>query len=368
MTMPKATWSKCLPVEHWPALDRVAWEQANVPGTPFEPGGLASRWSEVSRRNTALGYGRYLYFLQQRGELDKNVAPASRVTHGSLFAYLEELERTNAGYTIPTRVQELGDAMRALAPERDWGFIKRAAGRLRATTIPATNKRARLPLMTDVIIQGYDMMQEAETDPGASALGQAALYRDGLLLAFLAHHPLRLRNLASLRIGEHVKLDSDPPLLQIEAAETKTRERIEQELSSRLAHAIKTYVERYRPVLLPARGRWHRPVTDELWISRDGSPCRAETFQNIVAKHVRGPDGRPLSPHFFRSMMATTVAIEAPEAVDLIPVVLTHRSPKTGERYYNLADGLSASRAYTGVLQQIEQELRDADRREEEKA
>ena len=366
--MPKATWSKCLPVAHWPALDRAAWERANVPGTPFEPGGIASRWSKTCRRKTALGYGRYLYFLEQRGGLDKNAAPASRVTHRLLLTYLEELEQTNAGYTIPTRIQELGDAMRALAPERDWGFIKRAAGRLRATTIPAMNKRARLPLLTNVIIQGYDMMQEAESDAGASALGRAALYRDGLLLAFLAHHPLRLRNLTSLRIGEHVKLDSDPPLLQIDAAETKTRQRIEQELPSRLAHAIKTYVERYRPVLLRARGRWHRPVTNELWISRDGSPCSAQTFQNIVAKRVRGPDGRPLSPHLFRSMMATMVAIEAPEAVDLIPVVLTHRSPKTGERYYNLADGLSASRTYTGFLQEIERELRDVDHRKEEEA
>ena len=75
------------------------------------------------------------------------------------------------------------------------------------------------------------MMGEAEGTCAVSELGRAARYRDGLLLVFLAYHPLRLRNLSSLRIGRHLVVQDDRIVLLIDALETKTRQRIEQELS-----------------------------------------------------------------------------------------------------------------------------------------
>ncbi len=355
--MPRGVWSTVLPVALWPPADRAAWRAGLRPGNPFEPGGIASRWSPATRRKTALGYGRFLFWLKERGELDETIAPAARITRERLAAYLDELRSTNRGHTIQSRIQELGDAMRALEPDGDWRFIKRAAGRLRGSTVPAWDKRGRLLPIADVIAQGYRMIEKAEETEHLSELGRAALYRDGLLLVFLAYHPLRLRNLSSLRIGHHLVTQDARLVLKIDAPETKTRQPIEQEVSARLSCALRRYIVRCRPVLLRARGRWHKPATDELWISRDGSPCSAETFQNIVAKHIAGPDGRPLSPHLFRSMAATSVAIEAPGSVDLIPAVLTHRSYGTGERYYNLASSLEASRAFNMALDAIREDL-----------
>jgi hypothetical protein len=174
---------------------------------------------------------------------------------------------------------------------------------------------------------------------------------------FLAYHPLRLRNLSSLRIGCHLIVEDDPIVLKIDSAETKTRQGIEQQLSPRLAWVMRRYIDWYRPVLLRAWGRWHAPAADELWVSRDGSPCTAETFRNIIAKHLIGANDLPLSPHLFRSMAATTVSIEAPGSVDLIPAILTHRSHRTGEQYYNLASSLGASRAFASALDELRKDL-----------
>jgi integrase len=185
-------------------------------------------------------------------------------------------------------------------------------------------------------------------------------FGDGLLIAFLAHHPLRLRNVLSLRMGHDLIVQDDRFVVQIDAPETKTRQRIYQELSPSLSSAMKRYIDRYRPVLLHARGRCHAPAADELWISRDGSPCSAETFRNIIGKHTAGPNGCPLSPHLFRSMAATSVSIEAPDAVDLIPALLTHRSYRTSEEYYNLAGRLDASRNFSGALDDIRKDLEAA--------
>lgn len=147
----------------------------------------------------------------------------------------------------------------------DWRFIKRAAGRLRANTTPARDKRGRLPRIVDPIAQGWRMMDEAEA-----------------------------------------------------------------------------------------------PAADALWVSRDGSACDAQTLRNIVSKRSAGPNGRPLSPHLFRSMAATSVSIEAPDSVDLIPAILSHRSHRTGEQCYNLASSLDASRTFGGALDEIRKELETA--------
>ena len=202
--MPKARWTKCVPIALWPPADRAAWEAAMRPGDPFEEAGIATRWSAATRRKTACGYGRFLFWLLERGELDVTADPAARITHERLTSYLEDLRSANRGHTIHNRIQELGDAMRALAPDHEWSFIRRVAARLRADAVPARDKRGRLPPIAEIVAQGYRMMARAERPGARSELARAALYRDGLLLMFLAYHPLRLRNLSSLRIGRHL--------------------------------------------------------------------------------------------------------------------------------------------------------------------
>ena len=53
--MPKARWTKCVPIALWPPADRAAWEAAMRPGDPFEEAGIATRWSAATRRKTACG-------------------------------------------------------------------------------------------------------------------------------------------------------------------------------------------------------------------------------------------------------------------------------------------------------------------------
>lgn len=248
--------------------------------------------------------------------------------------------------------------MRALAPEHDWSFINRAASRLRANTIPARDKRERLLAIAEVIAEGTALLKSAEENANLSEIEQAVLYRDGVLLTFLAYHPKRLRNLSLLRIGHHLIQRGQLFLLKIDALETKARQFSEEEVSKHLSFVLRRYIEVYRPVLLRAKGRWHAPALDRLWVSRDGSPCSDQTLRNIVKKHLVGPNGEPISPHLFRTMAPTAVSIEAPGSVDIIPAILNHRSHRTAERYYNFATSLDASRAFATALDSIQMKLR----------
>src|SRR6266852_4639788 len=306
-------WSKSLPIALWPVADRTAWQAGLKPGDVFEPSGVASRWSAATQRKTASGYGRFLFWLMERGELDGALPPASRVTRRRVEAYLDELKRTNRGHTIQNRIQELGDTMKAIAPQGDWRWLLRAAGRLRASTISVHDKRARLRPIEELVADGFQLMREAERDGTLSELGRAACYRDG------------------------------------EAVATR-----------QLSRALTRYIRDYRPVLLAAKGRWRAPAGDGLWISRDGSPCSEETFANIIRKRTAGAGRPPMSPHMFRSAAATSVAVSAPGSVDIIPAVLGHGSPRTAERYYNLAGSLEASRAHSTMLDALQRDLRQA--------
>jgi len=210
---------------------------------------------------------------------------------------------------------------------------------------------------------GFRLMAQADDDDQLSELGRAALHRDGLLIAFLAAHPLRRRNLASLRLGHHLSEQGDVFVLKIAAAETKGRIPYERVIAPRLSAAFGRYIHHHRTVLLRAKGRWRREAGDALWISRDGSPCTEQTFANIIRKRTREA-GRPdLSPHLFRSCAASSIAVDAPGDVDIIPAVLGHGSPKTAERHYNLAGSLEASRDHGRLIDDLRQRLSQKPRR-----
>src|SRR5690348_2552541 len=76
----KTSWSKSLPLDPWPTADRAAWQAALRPGDAFDVGGVASGWAQATQNKTMLGWGRFLFFLSERNELDPLATPAERIT------------------------------------------------------------------------------------------------------------------------------------------------------------------------------------------------------------------------------------------------------------------------------------------------
>jgi integrase len=351
----KPSWSKSIPFDLWPVADQAAWKAAHVLGDVLDPGGVASRWSPPSKKKAERGYGRYLFFLLQRSELDPTTTPAERVTRERLIAYLDELQCTNRGHTPHNRIQELGDAMRALAPDGDWRWILRAAGRLRASTIPAHNKRERVRPIEELVAQGLRLIKDAESNHALSSLGRALQCRDGLIMVFLGLHPMRLRNLAELELGCHLLQADDQFILRL--LRTKGGQSYEGPVDPTLKVPLRRYLDQHRPILLQQRGRWYAAPGKALWISKHGSRCSEDTFENVVRKRTGDGERPPLSPHLFRTCAATSVAINAPESIYIIPAILTHGSHRTGEHFYNLAGSLEASRAHNAVLDELRRDL-----------
>ena len=98
--------------------------------------------------------------------------------------------------------------------------------------------------------------------------------------------------------------------------------------------------------------------TDALWVSAQGTALKDEPISVRVAK-ATARDGAPIRPHLFRSCAGTTIAVRAPDDVHIIAPVLGHSGPEIGERFYNLAGSLEASRAHAAVIDELSRKPRN---------
>ena len=304
----------CLPIEQWPEADRAAWQQAIQNADPFGRNSAASSWAERSRAKTTAGYGRWLTWSSEQG-VETTQPPADRVTPPRVEAYIADLRRTNGGFTIQSRVQELRDAIRIIAPDRDWGWLTRVQNALRLRCVPVRDKATRVQPAGALVKLGKDLMHEAETTLAKPLLRRAVLFRDGLMIAFLAYRPLRLSNLAMMTLGRHLVRQTSGYRLHFDGREVKGGKPIETSVPASQVGDFDRYLDHYRPILLTRGGRRTPRDCDAVWISQTGTPLTYKVIPLRVAKHTRAAFGKHLWVHLFRDCAATTIATEDPKHV-----------------------------------------------------
>jgi integrase/recombinase XerD len=190
---------------------------------------------------------------------------------------------------------------------------------------------------------------DQESRPGQ----RAVTYRDGLLIAFLALQPLRLRNVAGLELGHSLIKVGDSWLITIPATGTKTHAPIEVPWPDVLLDSLEHYLAEIRPVLARRRRRSPIPAGSELWISAEGRPLSQKRLSAAIALRTKAALGIRLTPHRFRDAAATTLAIEDPLHVRAAAPLLGHASLSTTERYFQKATSLQAQCAYAEAVTQI---------------
>jgi len=352
----KTALNRCSPVSEWPAQDQAAWALALQPGDALDPRGIAARWASSTCRMVENGYGRWLGWLHTNGLLDPGETPDQRVTKERVAAYVADLTASTAPFSVQSRVRQLGSALHAMCPHGDWGWILRGADRIRVRAIPVRNKRTRLQSPARLVALGMQLMAEADTAAADQPIVRATAYRDGLLIALLAHRPIRGRNLAAIICGQHLVRRGAGWWLLFQASETKTRQALELPFPADLVLPLERYLTEYRPVLLFRGKQRTKSPTSALWVSSHGTHMSYAAIGHQVRSRTGTAFGAALSPHLFRDCAATEIAITAPENARSIPSVLGHADPATAERHYNLAGSLEASRRYGSTIQMLRQD------------
>jgi len=346
----------CLPVDRWPAEDQRRWHLACKPVSLFDDeGGALAGMRPISVKKYAKGYGRWLTFLQQHDAAALDLRPEDRISTARVKAYIETLRASgNGSSTLVNRLSELAVAGRVMNQTFSDRYIRRAIRVIRSQSCPVRSK-AHLRTSDDLVDLGFDLIRSA-TDP--QNLDHVLAFRDGLVIAFLALHPVRRRNLTDFKIGRNLIDQPTGFLIMFGEGETKSGVPYEARLADVLVEPMRTYLALWRPILAARSGRWKADLNSAVWVSSDGSPMSQDGLSGRIELRTRNAFGKAMNPHLFRDAAATTMAIADPAHVRIAAPVLGHRTFATTEQYYIQATGLQAQQSLLDVIAQYKEAKR----------
>lgn len=192
-------------------------------------------------------------------------------------------------------------------------------------------------------------MAEAEGSTALSVLGKARRFRDGLMVAMLAIHPIRLKNFASFEIGRNLVSINGAWWITLSSAETKENRPDERRIDETIAPALGKYLSKYRPALARKDGQ-----SRALWLSSNtGQPMTYHAVAAAVERTTRATVGVGISPHMFRTSAASSAAVYADHNPHLGSALLHHRDKRVTEEHYNRASSLSAAKAFRQLIKQL---------------
>jgi integrase/recombinase XerD len=188
----------------------------------------------------------------------------------------------------------------------------------------------------------------AEADAnGAPSVSSAMLYRDGLIIAFLALIPLRSRTFAALRIGRQLRKIDDIWDLEIPPQDTKSRRPLDYSFTKELSDRIDMFINRFRRIFLESDSH------ASAWPSRLGNPMTADAIYGAVYRQTSKAFGFGVSLHRFRHAAASFWSIHDPNNVRGVKDLLGHASFNTTERYYVMTQSRLAGQVLAGAVKRL---------------
>lgn len=344
---------RCLTVEEWPEPDRLAWQAAMMPGDILDGTvGAGFHWSDETREKYRKGYGRWLTFLIVNGLYCAQEAPQERVTPDRVTQYIEALQAQDVGsWTLWGRLAELLASIKAIAPQQDFGWLRKVVRYYENNTVDRRNKHKRLQSADRILNWSIKRMDEIMDDPPLR--DAAVIYRDALVVGFLACCPIRLSNLAMMEVDTHLFRSEHGYRIRFSAEETKTGHPFSATVSQSLTVYFDRYFEEHRPQLLLGA------MSTDVWITRYGKPMRSKAMHLAITRTTKRAFGAPINPHLFRDCAATFVALEDPDHVGIAAPILGHIDPRATEKHYIQANQIAAGRRIRQSVAVLRKQLQE---------
>ena len=338
---------RSLPIELWPVADRQAWMSACQPSERLKRGGTGSHMKAITLKDLARRYGYFLDFRNRQGLLDPDKAAGAHVTPENVGAYLAELSDRVGSVTAYGSIYKLRRACELIDPARDLSWLADVEKELAMVMRPRS--KADRWVLTEVLVEaGLTLIAEAENSRKMSKLAQARQVRNGLMVAMLAMHPIRLKNFAALEIGRSLIEVKGSWWIVLSSAETKEDRQDERRVDDLLTPALDRYLRKYRPVLAGSN-----IPPSALWLSsNDGAPMSYAGVERVITDTTRSTVGVAVSPHLFRTASASSAAIHGGANPHLASALLHHTDPGVTEVHYNRASSLSAAESLRSITQE----------------
>ena len=183
-----------------------------------------------------------------------------------------------------------------MAPTSDFTWLAEIEQDL-ALVIEPKSKFGRTVFTQRLAEAGMTLVAEAQQS-AKNDLDRARGVRDGLMVALLAHRPMRIKNFAMLEIGRTFRKVQDSWWIALPAHSTKTKRLDERRVPEFLYDALDVYLSKSRPILIGSNA-----PTDFLWISsRTGGRFTTKNLGTLISKLTYRTLGVDVSPLFLHTL------------------------------------------------------------------
>ncbi len=160
--------------------------------------------------------------------------------------------------------------------------------------------------------------------------------------------PLRITNLVTLRLDEHVQHvrigRTSRVVIRVPGIQTKNGQPLEHFLHEAAAELLELYLQTYRPVLAAQDSPW-------LFPGRGGGHKHSAVLARQVKAYVWEGTGIRFHPHLIRKVATKIILDEDPSAIEVARVTLGHEDTRTTRSAYVQAQSRAAQAVYLDAMQ-----------------
>ena len=165
------------------------------------------------------------------------------------------------------------------------------------------------------------------------------LAQSAVLIDILIHAPLRISNLRTLRLDQHLSWVGDQIYINIPRDESKNTEALHYILPPRATRRIDEYIENWRCLFLPESNPY-------LFPGRNGRPKDESSLRRQIVRHLFNQTGVRLTPHQFRHFVSKLILDSHPGYYELVRKLLGHKSHSAAYENYSGTEQKSAFAFY----------------------
>jgi integrase len=235
-------------------------------------------------------------------------------------------------------LQQLEDTRFTLEQHREEGMTPKNLALIRSVLTNGVWSR--------VVNLPHQLMRQARLERHAPVRA-AVLAQIAVAVAILTVAPIRLGNLASIRLGENLIKPEGPDSnywLTFAKYEVKNRSALQSELDETVTAIINEYVHDFRPALVRGSN------ADWLFPGESGEHKEKISFSTQIVERVQKSTGLRITVHQFRHAAGALILRHRPGEYELVRRILGHKSVQTTIGFYLNLETTQASEIFTDLI------------------
>ncbi len=245
----------------------------------------------------------------------------------------------SAGGLDEAALRRLGDARFELEQHREDGMTPKNLALIRCVLTDAVWSRVtKLP---------DQLMRQARLERQQAPVRAAVLAQIAVAVAILTVAPIRLGNLAGIRLGENLIKPGGPQsnyFLTFDKHNVKNRVPLQFKLDETVTTIINEYVHDFRPALMRGSN------ADWLFPGENGEHKEKISFSTQIVDRVEKSTGLRITVHQFRHAAGALILKHRPGEYELVRRLLGHKSVQTTIRFYLQLETTQASDIFTDIV------------------